>query len=81
MNVEGYHHKKLFSRFGVEAGFLPDFCVITSAFVILLVRMSAPTVSTVTALALELTVVQFLVASMCWGIRQYSVDSTRKGDL
>lgn len=81
MNVEGYHHKKLFSRFGVEAGFLPDFCVITSAFVILVVRMSAPTVSTVTALALELTIVQFIVASMCWGIRQYSVDSTRKGDL
>ncbi|MDF1754496.1 MAG: exopolysaccharide Pel transporter PelG [Verrucomicrobiales bacterium] len=81
MNVEGYHHKKLFSRFGVEAGFLPDFCVMTSALVILLVRMSAPTVNTVTALALELTIVQFLVASMCWGIRQYSVDSTRKGDL
>ncbi|MDF1814955.1 MAG: exopolysaccharide Pel transporter PelG [Verrucomicrobiales bacterium] len=81
MNVEGYHHKKLFSRFGVEAGFLPDFCVITSAFVILVVRMSAPTVSTVTALALELTIVQFLVASMCWAIRQYSIDSTRRGDL
>ncbi len=75
------HHKKLFSRFGVEAGFLPDVCVISSALVILIVRMAAPTVSTVTALALELTVVQFLVASMCWGVRQYSVDSTRLGEL
>jgi uncharacterized membrane protein len=81
MKVESYHHKKLFSRFGVEAGFLPDFCVITSAFIILLVRMSAPTVATVTALALELTVVQFLVAALCWGIRQYAVDSTRQGDF
>ena len=81
MSVEQYNYKKLFSRFGVEAGFLPDVCVITSALVILIVRMTAPTVSTATALALELTVVQFLVASMCWTVRQYSVESTKNGDL
>ena len=80
MNVTKYQNKQLFSRFGIEAGFLPDICMIASALVILVVRMSAPTVSVVTPLALELTVVQFLVASMCWGIRQYSVDSTR-GDV
>ena len=81
MNIGTYNDKKLFSRFSVEAGFLPDVCVMASALVILLVRMSSPTISTVTALALELTVVQFLVAAMCWGVRQYSVDSTRRGNL
>lgn len=81
MTSRAYHHKRLFSRFGVEAGFLPDICLVASALVILLVRMTAPVQSTVTPLALELTIVQFIIASMCWGIRQYSVDSTRKGDL
>lgn len=81
MTSRAYHHKRLFSRFGVEAGFLPDICLVASALVILLVRMTAPVQSTVTPLALELTIVQFIIASMCWGIRQYSVDSTRKGDI
>lgn len=73
--------KKIFSRFGVEAGFLPDMCLIASALVVIMVRMSATSVSTVTPLALELTIVQFLIGAMCWGIRQYSIDSTRRGQL
>ncbi len=76
-----HYEKKIFSRFGVEAGFLPDLCLIASAFVILIVRMATLSASTVTPLALELTIVQFLVASMCWAIRQYSVDYTHRGDV
>lgn len=81
MNTSNYQYKQLFSRFGVESGFLPDLCLIASALVMLIVRLSAESVATVTPLALELTVVQFLVASMCWGIRQYTVDTTIKGEF